>query len=285
MECRLIPLNKVHPKIAPLNKYWPITIMSPLLKFVETYNMEKLRRYCLNDIEKCQTGFISKLDIQVNLFRLGNIIWEQIRRRRGRKMKILLFIDFKAAYDRVKRSLLYHILERDEILNNNEIQLIKWVHQKVIIKMGKYQTETYRGLPQGSSVSPLLFNIFLNELLKLIRTKFGNKITSLGYADDLLFVADDKEILIELIKEIERWCISSKMELNKSKSGILLLFGKEHIFENEDNIKGIPLLDSYQYLGVKLNQNFDISSHFVKLKSKVNFLTYRLNLINRINVI
>ena len=246
---RLLPLNKCHPKTPEISKYRPIIIMSPILKFCELICKEKLKNYCKNHIEKEQTGFIEGYNTGVNLTRLMNNIWQIKKMKKKRKSWFMLFVDFKSAYDLVDREKLYSIIESKNILNKGELQLIKFIHQKSIISLGRAQCTTRSGVPQGSGISPLLFNIFLNDLLVKIKNEFGSTIITYGYADDPLFTSNHINEIKKCIQVIENWSSSNNMKLNKDKSGIMVLFDKKKEYYEADSILDIPIVKKYKYLG------------------------------------
>ena len=54
------------------------------------------------------------------------------------------------------------------------------------------------GLMQGGILSPLLFNIYINDLIKVLKTIAK----TLAFADDLCNISEDKYILLNTIKRI-----------------------------------------------------------------------------------
>ena len=76
----------------------------------------------------------------------------------------IVFFDIKNAYDSVVRELLYSKMKQFEI-NNNIILTIKFMLDSFKLKFGGITINTTRGLVQGSTLSPTLFNIYLNDLL------------------------------------------------------------------------------------------------------------------------
>ena len=145
---RLLPLNKIHPKVPEINKYRPIIISSPLVKFCEMICKEKLMTFCKQKIENEQTGFVSGFNTSFNLTRIMSNIWSIKKHKKKRKPFFMLFIDFKSAYDLVDRHKLYQILKKKQILNNSEIQLIKFLHQNSVISLGKSKCVTKPEYPK-----------------------------------------------------------------------------------------------------------------------------------------
>jgi len=76
----------------------------------------------------------------------------------------------------------------------------------------------------------------------------------LAYADDTAVVFLSKEQLRKIIRTIESWCDTNKMELNRLKSGI--------IFLENDKLVGtsfteFPVVKNYKYLGFLINRQLD----------------------------
>ena len=85
-----------------------------------------------------------------------------------KKRKYNLLVDLQKAFDSVDRELLFRIL-RDRAKNKMEghlLSLIEELHRTSLIEVGTSTLVAEMGLPQGSVLSPLLFNIYLEEALK-----------------------------------------------------------------------------------------------------------------------
>lgn len=82
-----------------------------------------------------------------------------------------------------------------------------------------------RGVKQGDSMSPTLFNIFINDItenfeganskpLKLIDSEIG----SLLFADDLMLLSETKEGLQQSLNKLSTYCDNWQLSLNVKKS-------------------------------------------------------------------
>jgi hypothetical protein len=62
-----------------------------------------------------------------------------------------------------------------------------------------------KGLLQGSTLSPFLFNLFINELASGLIDIVGNQDNVHFYADDILVLSASKDETAKVLKKIEEW--------------------------------------------------------------------------------
>jgi len=115
-----------------------------------------------------------------------------------------LFIDFKKAYDSIRRKKLYSILIRFEI-PKKLVQLVKMClnDRTRRVRIGNNMSDSFKicnGLKQGDALSPLLFNFaFEYSILKIKEDKEGLSLNCLYqlfvYADDVDLIGDDMDAL------------------------------------------------------------------------------------------
>ena len=109
-----------------------------------------------------------------------------------RKRKFNLLVDLQKAYDSVDRLILWRLLkqrcksQQEKIL----VDLIMKLHNDSTIQVGSHSINAEMGLPQGSVLSPVLFNVYLEEALKSFQ-----KLEDVRKRGDLLAFADDMLIM------------------------------------------------------------------------------------------
>ena len=137
------------------------------------------------------------------------------------------------AYDSVDREILFRILRRRS-KNSNEsslISLIEQLHRDSVIEVGSSSLNAEMGLPQGSILSPVLFNIYLEEALNSSEKlkQVSKRGDLLAFADDTLVMTSDKGELEIIVNEIFSLSENYNLRLNKKKSEILTLEKAEEI--------------------------------------------------------
>lgn len=126
------------------------------------------------------------------------------------------------------------------------------------------------GVPQGSHLGPLLFTVFVNDILSCFLNSYF-----LMFADDLKFYMriQSRDDCFRLQSDLERlahWCDLNGMDLNIRKCH-LMVFGRSrtHI-QFHYNIEGCPLqkVSQVKDLGVTLDEKLSFVTHISSVVSK-----------------
>ena len=155
-----------------------------------------------------------------------------INKARDKKLiSLLLFIDFRKAFDTVDSNLLltklFHYgfdtnalkIVADYFTNRNQITKINSIcSASNSIKLG---------VPQGSILGPLFFLIFINDL-----PPFLNKLKSKLFADDTTLYhqhSDIKQLIYEFTlycRPLLDWCSFNRIDINWSKTFCMFITNK-----------------------------------------------------------
>ncbi len=187
----------------------------------------------------------------------------------------MLFLDFSSAYNTVLHQELFRMLGEKSILTKGEIQLLRAIYARNTIELGAESFKPNVGVAQGSIISPYLFNIYSEELLLSLEQEGWRTQELYGFADDHLILNGTPRQLKMAIRLIKKWCDKFNITLNPSKSGIMEVPPKykKAALEVGSSVDGIPVVDSYKYLGVWLDQRLSPQRHIdylfgVKKKEK-----------------
>ena len=167
-------------------------------------------------------------------------------------------------------------------INITMVKAIKDMYKGITsrIKIGKKLTPQFmvtKGLRQGCSMSPVLFNIYLEKALLQWRRKCkcmgvpinDRTIYTLHYADDQVVLAQDVEdieyMTRKLFEEYEKW----GLEVNLKKSEYMCVGGttSDLLLNNGKTLKAC---EQYKYLGSDIEKDGQcdgmISSRIVEAK-------------------
>ena len=262
----LVPLHKKGSAGDP-NNYRGLAVGSNTSKFYTKTLNYKLKQFCdaNNILSPNQFGFRDDHRTHDAIFVLKSIV--SIYKQRNNKPVYACFVDFSKAFDSVIRSAMFFKLGQLGI-TGGALKLITSIysHSEHIIKSGgsySIPLPSKLGVKQGCNLSPLLFNLFVNDIHAIFDetcapVDLNNwKISSLSFADDLVILSESPEGLENSIACLESYCNCWGLKVNASKYKVVV-FNKR--FNNKiKNLKfsidnnQIELSKSYCYLGVEMS--------------------------------
>ena len=136
------------------------------------------------------------------------------------------------------------------------------------------------GLPQGSCLSPLLFNVFIDDLF----TDISPRVSFSLFADDGAMWCSDGDYdtaifrLQGCLRKLEHWSKVNGLEFSSEKSAAII-FSKTPSIQPSNSLRiynnTIPYVTSYKFLGVVFDRRLSMNQHIQYIKLKCNS---RLNL-------
>ena len=267
-DCSVVPIFKKGDRLDP-NNYRGIALINTLLKVLTKVLAARLQDACrtFNLLKREQVGFVRGEECVAQ----AACLLESCQRRRIRgKDTLLCFLDLRKAYDLVPHDRLISKLYKAGL----GVRMTKFIEKMyentyMRVRIGKSLTEAFkyeRGVRQGCPTSPLLFDIYINDLLDGIRPVevpgLEHGLRGLMFADDTVIIADDYQDLVEKLAAIERWMSMNAMEVNPSKCGVMVIKAKPSEAPIEPimyNGEIIPIVEKYVYLGIEFNNILDIN--------------------------
>ena len=275
---RLHLLNKLKEGVPGLDDLRPIMISSPLIKLIEAIALQDLKKTLEPLIEPAQVGFLPGLSTQSHLLRLlGKVIDCKNSPLFNSGSWLILFIDFKAAFDRVDHGRLLSKLEEAGV-RRRTINIVKLLYNSYHFTLpGDSPHPVGSGVAQGSLISPLLYDLYINDLVSALSRSFGVDCVN-AYADDVSVLCLGYSEARRALLITEEWAAKNGAQINKKKCGLLRVTRRETQIGKRD-LEGVPFLHEYKYLGVPLDQSFTLK-HLVRLvKSKVKPFVARIGIL------
>lgn len=262
------PLYKGGDKTQVIN-YRPISLISSIAKVYEKIIKRRidsfLKKY--NILSKMQFGFQNNISTEDAISYLTNNIYQSLDN--NNEQILCLFIDLAKAFDTVSHQLLLKKLTnigfRGNAYNLIESYLTSREQYVKIDKTDSYPKTVEYGVPQGTVLGPVLFNLYINDLFEL-----PSKGEILSFADDTVIIYKDKNWKTVKsraendFKHIKQWFDYNMLTINYQKSTYLPFtsyknnlpnLGPLNINSDENNIILINEAECVKYLGIIIDRH------------------------------
>ncbi|KKO75094.1 endonuclease-reverse transcriptase [Vairimorpha ceranae] len=225
-------------------------------------------------------------------------LYEVVKRRSIRNQSTYLaFIDYAKAYDKVPQGALLRKLESIGI-GGHLLQVVKSLYEdpRMCVRVGSSTSPVVNyhcGVRQGCPASPILFDLFINDLLQgmdgVAIPGVSEAVSGLLFADDAVVMAESESALRRNLDLLTSWSEKHEMSVNASKCGIMKIRATEDVIAGGPNflqpnkkarveqqepepfeIMGnvVPEVSEYIYLGIRFTPDLCLNSMMQHVESK-----------------
>ena len=287
------------PKPAVKDEFRPISLLSVFDKNIERIVHDRMMQKTRSKLHKNLYGFLENRGTQDGLLSLSNTASKHIfdttscghmsrRTPRNRNNRcIAVFVDLEKAFELANKNVILNALAKLGVKG----KLLAWIQnylsdRKGYVTMEGHKSSTHNfenGTPQGSIISPALFNILMHELLSYT---WPDNVEVYSYADDLVIITRDINA-VQKIKQslniLSRACEELGLKINARKTKVMEFTSGRHrdlvdafkvgIGEDEATLE---VVSEFKYLGVIYTSNMKGAKHITyaigKANRKINIL-------------
>ena len=221
----LILLQKPGKPVGPLTSVRPIVLLSALRKTLSLVVLSRIATKVDNFLSPSQSGFRRGRSTADVVF---GYRWLCAKAQRQRVTIEFLCIDLSRAFDTIRRDKLLEVLQ--SFLDEPELRMIRFLLAATSLEPRLSTGECHAfastiGTPQGDSLSPVLFTVYLEAALRDLRSRLPPKPPAdaklpldVEYADDIDFISYSRPYLNE-IERIAPVCLGEwSLQINAAKT-------------------------------------------------------------------
>jgi len=283
---KIIPHVPV-PKSTP-GEFRPIALLSCIDKVMESMQLARLK-FLTGPLHPSLVGGLegkSTADAVATV--VGMASDARYKRSGPRTLNLMhcyaIFIDYEKAFELADPDSILHLLAVDKGIKGH---LLGWLKDFLQNRKGYTRVQgeesdifpLYQGTPQGSVLSPFLFNILMDKVLSVLDRSLTKdrafKITMVAYADDLVLIsnhADAPHLLSSALSKLETVSTILGLQINSSKTKAMA-WTRSHFFPPfafHIYNKQVEWVRSFKYLGVVLDDNLSFTLHAKHVCSRAN---------------
>lgn len=253
---KVCPIYKKGNKAEIVN-YRPIAVINNFAKLFEFVLHNLFYSQVKHIICENQHGFMTNRSINTNLISVTQYLSEHMEKV---GQVDVIYTDFSKAFDRIDHGILLTKLCSIGFHADLVAFLQSYLtgRRQYVLYLGRksYSFPTLSGVPQGSVLGPLLFNLFINDIVSELSC------SSLLYADDMKLFCSIKSFedccnLQNNLNNIQIWCFNNGLQLNIDKCNVVSYTRKTdkitfdysidgHILRRETICKDLGVTFDYQ---------------------------------------
>ena len=261
-----------------VSNYRPISLLPIFSKIIEKIVSNQLTSFLETNklLSNTQHGFRPKLSTTTALTSITDKIYHNMD---NKQISLLTLCDLSKAFDSVSHPILLQKLSKVNIDRFWFVSYLENRTQCVRLQNTKSsQLNVKFGVPQGSILGPILFNIYVNDLSNYI-----SNCTLVQYADDTQFLHSGKiDSLQEILNKTTAtltgardYFLKNGLQLNTTKTQCIFIGSRQYISQIPSDV-AIHIGDtivkpsiSVKNLGIYMDSHLSFNIHINELCKKV----------------
>ena len=274
-KAKVIPVFKKDDKTL-LKNYRPISLLPIISKILEKIVYSQLSHYFIKNqlFNPYQYGFRTNHSTEHAVLEITDRIISSMDQG---DTPVAIFLDLSKAFDTLNHKVLVDKLAYYGIQDTSLAWFTSYLSNRVQFTVFENHISDDliidTGVPQGSVLGPLLFNIYTNDI-----SNISNYFHIIQYADDTALICsqklalDSRHISAEL-SYIHDWLTVNRLSLNILKTKFMVFSVKNkkvtfpHILLNDTAIENVS---SFDFLGVIIHEKMNWEHHVNKIANKIN---------------
>ena len=252
-----------------------ITLSPVLLKLQERVILWHMQHdhNMADSLSKKQFGFKRGTSTETALHKIAHTI----ERRIAKKGYVLgTFLDIEGAFDNVSFKAISDAINSSPVDKSTAgwiINMVKYRHLTVTQKDITKRIRIRRGCPQGGILSPFLWNLVVDDLLKFSAKEIPGYLQA--FADDLVTLAEGSDTgviwqcTLKTINTIEKWCDTKGLNISALKTKIVMFTWNRNWTMRPISVGGstIALYKTVKFL-VTLDNKLNYNTHIDNVTQK-----------------
>ncbi|KMQ93366.1 reverse transcriptase [Lasius niger] len=276
---RLVLLKKPSCPDGAASFYRPICLLNETAKLFERILAKRIQEHLVNhgpDLSEFQYGFRPKRSTIDAVLKFREITDHAVSRK---KTVIAVSFDIKNAFNSLPWKAIKEAMKKRNFSRYIRAVTADYLHRKYLVFVGPAGTKQSRrvvcGVPQGSVLGPILWDLAYDEILKI---RLPPRCSLICYADDTLFVTTGQDI----DRAISMATIGAQIFMRTVKRlGLMIATEKTEIVAFTGRRKRglipanirlgvvcVPIKNCMKYLGLDVDGSWSFREHFKRMATR-----------------